>query len=156
MRILPVSALAARAQVVKHAVLVEVVVEIELGGRLSEHGRRVHSLRWSRVDSLSAHRVQEWLTSHTVHISVEGVLKELGSEGLFSGAAAKRAISDAIVTAHVVRREPHLVLVDLIETFVSLAGISLLHVHRLGRSAVRTGGSLMGGACQETSRAGHA
>ena len=84
MRILPIATLATCAQIVKHTVFVEVVVEVELGRRLSKDGWRVHSLRWSRVDSLSAYRVQEWLTSHAVKISIEGILEKLGGQGLLS------------------------------------------------------------------------
>ena len=141
MRILPIAALTACTKIVKHTVLVEVVVEVELRGRLGKDGWWVHSLRWSRVDGLSANCVQEWLTSHAVKISVEGILEELGSEGLFSS-SFERAGAD--LTTHIIRCEAHLALIDLVKALVSLAGISLLHIAGLSRTTVWTGGSLLG------------
>ena len=141
MRILPIAALATCTKIVKHTVLVEVVVEVELRGRLGKDGWWVHSLRRSRVDGLSANCVQEWLTSHAVKISIEGVLEELGSEGLFA-CSFERA--GANLTTHIIWCEAHLALIDLVKAFVGLTGISLLHVASLSRPTIWTGGSLLG------------
>ena len=140
MRILPIATLTTCTKIVKHTILVEVVVEVELGGSLGKDGWWVHSLRWSCVDSLSTHRVQEWLTSHAVKISVHGILKELGSQRLLT-CSFERAGTD--LATHVVRCEAHLALVDLVEALISLTGIRLLHVAGLSRPTIWTSGSLL-------------
>ena len=149
MRILPIAALATCTKIVKNTVLIEVVVEEELCGSLGKDRWWVHTLRRSRIDGLSTYRVQEWLASHAVHISVEGIFEELGSKGLLS-CSFERAAAKLIHTTHIIRCEAHLALVDLIESLVGLTSISLLHVACLSRTTVWTSGSLLSVSCQES------
>ena len=68
MRVLPVTTLALRSEVVEHAALVEVVVEEELGGRwrLLPMHRRHDWLRWARSLRRPTHRVGEGRPCHGV------------------------------------------------------------------------------------------
>ena len=154
MRILPIAAPTTCTKVVKNTVLIEVVVEVELGRRLRENGWWIHSLRRSCVDGLSAYRVQEWLTSHAVKVSVKRIFEELGSKGLLSGSFVS-TVAELISTTHIIRCEAHLSLVDLVKALISLTGIGLLHVAGLSRSTVWTGSSLLGVSGDEASGASH-